>query len=257
VPKTRVTPLKTQTIPRLELLSALLLPRLMKTVTESLQTRLTLQAPRCFTNSQIGLCWITGREKDCKPFVQNHVKEIRRLVPVGCWDHCSGKTNPTDIPSRVLSSKELRTNELWKHGPSWLHDDLDTPLLPPEIPEACAKELRSSDVVCLMGSTSNVVQLSSTIDCPRYSSVHKLYRITACVLKFVSLLKNRHQSCELTHNDLVTARKLWILDCQAMLVRETFLCGGHNSISTKMRMAPGDVRAGYRIPVYPLLPNIP
>ena len=43
VAKTHVSPLKTQTIPRLELLSALLLARLMKTVTETLAARLTLQ----------------------------------------------------------------------------------------------------------------------------------------------------------------------------------------------------------------------
>jgi len=69
VSKTRVAP---QTIPRLELLSTLLLARLMKTVMDSLKTQLT---PRCFTDSQIGLYWITGIEKDWKPFVQNRVSD--------------------------------------------------------------------------------------------------------------------------------------------------------------------------------------
>jgi len=45
VAKTRVSPFKTRTIPRLTLLSALLLARLMKTIMEALATRLTLQAP--------------------------------------------------------------------------------------------------------------------------------------------------------------------------------------------------------------------
>lgn len=76
VSKTRVSPLKTQTIPRLELLSALLLARWMNTVMESLSTKLTLQAPKC-----------SGTEKDWKPFVQNCANEIRRLIPVDCWDH--------------------------------------------------------------------------------------------------------------------------------------------------------------------------
>jgi len=64
VSKTRVSPLKAQTIPRLKVLSALLLARLMKTVTETLATRLTLQTQRCFTGSQISLCWIKSTDKD-------------------------------------------------------------------------------------------------------------------------------------------------------------------------------------------------
>ena len=96
VSKTHVSPLKPQTIPRLELLSALLLARLMKTVMRSLSTRLLLQEPRCFTDSQIVLCWIIGIGKDWKPFAQNRVNETRRLVPAEGWSHCSGKSNPAD-----------------------------------------------------------------------------------------------------------------------------------------------------------------
>ena len=127
VAKTRVSPLKSQTIPRLELLSALLLARLMKNVTESLTSRLTLTTLRCFTDSQIALYWIKGTGKDWKPFIQNRVNEIRRLVPVECWGHCSGKDNPADIPSRGLSSMDLAVSKLWQYGPEVLQQDIVTP----------------------------------------------------------------------------------------------------------------------------------
>ena len=71
VSKTRVSPLKVQTIPRLELLSALLLARLSTNVVESLAPRYELQAPMCFTDSQVSLFWIRGIDKNWKPFVQN------------------------------------------------------------------------------------------------------------------------------------------------------------------------------------------
>ena len=49
VSKTRVSPLSPVTIPRLELLSALCLARLMSNVTESLSERLDLDDPSLFT----------------------------------------------------------------------------------------------------------------------------------------------------------------------------------------------------------------
>ena len=63
--KTQVAPLKALTIPRLELLSAVLLARLITSISESLSTTIDLSEPRCFTDSQVTLFWIkgTGRGK--------------------------------------------------------------------------------------------------------------------------------------------------------------------------------------------------
>ena len=94
-----------------------------------------------------------------------------------------------------------------------------THLLYQEIPDACAKELKSNGTVCLLTSMDNT-DVSNLLDCDKYSSVHKLYRITAYMLKFVDLLKNRDHSCELSHTDLARAKRLWILECQAALMRD-------------------------------------
>ena len=220
VAKTRVSPLKTQTIPRLELLSALLLARLLKTVMCTLTTRLTLQTPRCFTDLTISLCWIKGTDKDWKPFVQNRVLEIRELLPVECWDHCSGKSNPADILSRGVSSSELAASELWQCGPRWLQEGYNSPLLIPDIPEACLKELKTNSAHCLMTSTDDNTHVSTIIDCTKYSSLQKLFRVTAYVLQFIARLKSQDYSNELTQNALAKARMLWILECQATLTRE-------------------------------------
>ena len=55
VSKTRVAPLQTQTIPHLELVSALLLSRLVVSVSNSLQSTLSQLRVQCYTDSQIAL----------------------------------------------------------------------------------------------------------------------------------------------------------------------------------------------------------
>ena len=115
--KTRVSPLSQQTIPRLELLSCLLLARLVTHVLAALETVIEVKLGSCFTDSKLALFWIQGEGKELKPFVHNRVKEIRELVSVNHWSHCPGKDNPADIPSRSVSPKELEVSLLWRHGP--------------------------------------------------------------------------------------------------------------------------------------------
>ena len=117
VSKTRVSPLKSQTIPRLELLSALLLACLMDSVTTCLESELSLSTPVCYTDSKVALFWIKGITKTWKQFVQHRVSEIRKLLPTNCWKHCPGVENPADLPSRGMNPVELSLSSLSMH--SW------------------------------------------------------------------------------------------------------------------------------------------
>ena len=74
--KTRVAPLKEQTIPRLELLSAVLISELMTNVSQALNPELPLGQPSYFTNSKVALYWIKGQRKEWQLFVQNRVNQI-------------------------------------------------------------------------------------------------------------------------------------------------------------------------------------
>ena len=58
--KTRVAPTKSQTIPRLELLGALLLARLITSIYDALKPVLPCI---CYTDSLVALYWIKGEKR--------------------------------------------------------------------------------------------------------------------------------------------------------------------------------------------------
>ena len=213
--KTRVAPLKSLTIPRLELLSAVLLARLITTVSKSLSTRIELREPRCFTDSQVTYFWIRGVGKDWKPFVQNRVNEIHKLLPAGCWIHVSGKENPADIPSRGVTPLELSLNPMWKNGPAWLKTSIEPEPTPEEVPSPCLTEMKVTTPKTTHNLlTTQLTNLGEFIDIERFRSGHKLFRTTAYVLKFLKLLKGETTSPELTPSDISEAERCWALEAQ-------------------------------------------
>ena len=83
---------------------------------------------------------MSGVNKEWKPFVQNHVNEIRQKTSPDLWYYCPGATNPVDIPSRGITMSELHMSLLWQHGPDWLKNssilgDTDEHS---EMPEECS-----------------------------------------------------------------------------------------------------------------------
>ena len=69
--KTRVVPLKGDTVPRLELMAALTLANLMTAVYEALICAIKIDAVYNWIDSQIVWWWVQGDSKQFKQFVQN------------------------------------------------------------------------------------------------------------------------------------------------------------------------------------------
>ena len=115
IAKTRVVPMQALTIPQLELLSALLLSRLITTVSGVLEPTLPNLEIKCYTDSTVALYWIKGTNKEWKRklFVQNRVGEICKKISPAKWHHCLGVTNPADLPSRGITMPELQVSRLW------------------------------------------------------------------------------------------------------------------------------------------------
>ena len=221
VSKTRVAPLKSQTIPRLELLSAVLLSRLMRSVTDGLGAELNLSQPHCFTDSKVALYWILGEERVWKQFVQHRVLEVRSVLPGDRWKHCPGTENPAELPSRGLPPMELAGSSLWTNGPEWMGRTTESNQFQEiEMPQECAIELRAKDqpaVVSLI-ATSNSIDVGQIIDCDEYSCLHKLLRVTGLMLQFTAILKSKiNPAYKPRSNYSMQAEVLWVKVAQKKL----------------------------------------
>ena len=106
--KTRVAPLKELSIPRLELMSARILAKLMNVVLAALNQQVQISTCRFWLDSKTALCWIknTGQWRQ---FVQHRVDEILKMTERGNWGHCAGICNPADLGSRGVFAFVLRT----------------------------------------------------------------------------------------------------------------------------------------------------
>ena len=119
--QTRLSPLKVLTIPRLELMRSLLLPRLVHSVHSALTKTFPILKCPCLTDSAITLAWIENEKKQYQQSVQNHVTEVRELTKLDMWYYLPGKENIADLLSRWCLSEELSLKRRkWINHLSWL-----------------------------------------------------------------------------------------------------------------------------------------
>lgn len=104
--KTRLSPMKGMTIPRLELMAVLIGVRCLTFVQG--QLKIPIQYKYLWTDSQCVLQWIVS-EKDLSVFVKNRVKEIKNHSDI-MFGFVPSKENPADIASRGTTVQNLREN---------------------------------------------------------------------------------------------------------------------------------------------------
>ena len=176
----------------------------MESITQALQGEVPLSEPCCFSDSTVAVFWIRGVQKTWKPFVQNRVSEIRKLVPLEYWHHCSGRGNPADIPSRGFTPQQLLDSPIWRSGPEWLKTVELSALEPLDVqmPDNCRVEMKAEMSHGLLTAVE-ATGIGQVIHSEDFSSLTRLLAVTANMLKFCRLLLNKIHPDPLLHYQMI------------------------------------------------------
>ena len=214
--KSRAAPLKPHSLPRLELMAAVVASRLCSFVLSSLNTTV----PLClWSDSQIVLSWIFS-DKKLKPFVSNRVTEIRSVSTR--WRYCPSTDNPADLLTRGITFEQLNTSDKWNHGPAWL-------ISPPQWPtwqrleafhiQTAANELdEECQDVTPEATPVDTPGIHKIIDLTKFSNLSKLIAVTAYVCRFIHNCRQHDSRREgpLTVPELTQANLQWIRQVQGL-----------------------------------------
>ena len=116
--KSRVAPLNAVSIPRIELMAAVIGVRLAKVIGQILDIPSNHWC--LWSDSMDVLHWVRGHSRSFKPFVAHRVGEIQDTTNPAQWRHVPTAENPADLLSRGESVTKLAAETKWWNGPGYL-----------------------------------------------------------------------------------------------------------------------------------------
>ena len=177
--KSRVSPIKTTTISRLELTAATTSIKVSNLLKQELD--IVLSQEYYWTDSQVVLGYIHNKTRQFHTFVANRIESIHNSSNVNQWHYVESEHNPADIASRGLYGSKFYNHNCWLQGPKFLWTKLEVSnsesyKVIQDDPEVKQKK----KVMLLVNPTDNF--LDNLVS--RTNNWLKLKRITAVILKW-------------------------------------------------------------------------
>ncbi|XP_072395256.1 uncharacterized protein [Diabrotica undecimpunctata] len=181
---------KTITLPRLELMGALLASKLTTKVVDIKKDKLpSITSINMWSDSEIVLAWLRSHHSRWNQFVANRVAQIQENSSHSHWRHVKSKDNPADILSRGMMPSNILNSTLWFHGPQFLQTfDLNLSEYSPKFNSNKLPEERKVVLHTRSAQFDFFVMLSE-----RFSSFTKYVRTIAYVLRFGNNAKSGTQ----------------------------------------------------------------
>ena len=217
--RARLVPVKTLTIPRLELAAA----KLAVEVGQELARALDTQAEQNFwTDSTTVLKYIRNERTRFHVFVANRLAAIHDGSSVEQWRFVPTGQKPADLVSRGVDAQTLMGSSLWSHGPQFLKGPPETWPSDPEAGEGVSEhdpEVKtSSTCLSVEGKADAVRPMKRLVD--YYSTWKRLTRAVAWIRRVLQMLMDKRRGnimsspAELSVQEIADAEKCIILSEQ-------------------------------------------
>lgn len=181
--KSRVAPLKIQTIPRLELCASVLLAQLVHKVISVMD--INFSSIYLWTDSEITLYRIKSIPSRYTTFVANRVSQIQDLSSPDDWYYVPTAKNPSDLASRGVMPSDFKNAEIWWSGPDFLNSSkMELPNQPELKMSLDQLELRK---ITIQVQSSSAEELWKPFE--YFSNLRTLHRVFGYVLRFIKCTK--------------------------------------------------------------------